>query len=103
MKTHGGGDALNLMASYLTPNPQDYENPDLDYATALNRDCKRTALHMHVIMNHMEFLSKGPTFIAAGQPVNNVNSNGDNPFHTAATLGEFFWASKSYTKASLRP
>ncbi|KAL9596526.1 MAG: hypothetical protein Q9219_005747 [cf. Caloplaca sp. 3 TL-2023] len=87
MKTSGGGDAMNLLASYITPNPQDYENPELNYVDALNQDCKRSAMHLTVV-RHAEMISN-PNYRRGlvGQPVNVKNSNGDNPFHTAATLG----------------
>lgn len=85
---------MNLLASYITPNPQDYENPELDYVTALSRDCKRNALHL-IVLRYQTGSRRSILPSYPGQPVNNVNSNGDNPFHTAATLGEFFSVSQS--------
>ena len=79
---------MNLLASYITPNPQDYENPEMDYVTALYKDCKRTALHL-LVLRYEAGSRRSALPKHTGQPVNIVNSNGDNAFHTAATLGEF--------------
>ena len=82
----GQGFDLRLMAKYLTPNPQDYESNDMDYAMALHKDCQKKPLHLHVI-NNQEVVFKGSSYNNSG-PVNDLNSNNDNPFHTAATLGK---------------
>ena len=86
IKAQGGGESMNLVASYLKPNTLDYESVDMDYATILHKDVKRTALHLHVLQDRDAVL-RSSLYKNPGAPINNVNSNKDNPFHTAATLG----------------
>ena len=93
MKAQGGGKGIYFNASCLNPNPQDYESNEMDYATALNNDVKRTSLHIHVLRDQAGVL-KSSIYNCPNVPVNNLNSNNDNPFHTAATFGRGqVWAS----------
>ena len=93
MKAQGGGGSVKFLADCLRPNPQDYESNDLDYATALHNDVKRTGLHLHVLQDQTIVLQSSK-YSSPNAPVNSLNSNGDNAFHTAAVLGRgTVWAS----------
>lgn len=93
MKAQGGGGSMKYLADCLRPNPQDYESNDLDYATALHNDVKRTGLHLHVLQNQTIVLQSSK-YSSPNAHVNPVNSNGDNAFHTASVLGRgTVWAS----------